>query len=968
MFPNSLALTNCPQMHQQTFDIKCQPPQAITIETLHKPHKCPPNHGNISNNKPAKQQQQHPFINTEFENKMLAMKLIARNRITNYSRQEILSTSREAGALNPVSEVRKEDIHKGETGPDLQTKSENKHNSKARTEIVRLKNILEEQQTQLESIIDPSKAKKSTIQGKKSSLSQQMEEKELSLKINRIISSLTREVSSLERQVSRVTSTTGHTNELGHKLLSTYQFSMSFIQTYHNEYQSRLTESTQNNFKEKLSKLTKSLANCVTQLSEFPNFDFPMPEIGPKPVGAKQKKSKVQNQKKNILLPKKSLKNAHPRLPQYIEQKPIEPSRHYIRKAPTQASDPQMDTHHNLSSDESLISLLASKPGHSRLSSPSNSRIQLETVTSRQTGFTNKRHGNISAKRAIIRENDFNDLAQETIEELIDEQISDVICSIELSEVISHAPPSQNFQSLPELIENLDYYLSTIDSYQNMVMSVEKNLASLDSPIERKPRAQDTMPTAVEKEGYREDKMIVIPRPEQIATNIHRDADIPAEKDSKMPTINPVFIQNLSDDKYKVMRHNRLHQPSIRFALRHNLLDSLKEEILNSSMDNVSEQIFQTLDNYVEKNFFDEFLKTPETMNLVQNIIRRTTGDSQTVETLTQAIQTEKQSKNVQIQSVLSSPTATNSTILSQAYSSDFPTDKSTSESTPHSEHSYSPIIQYESPLVDNPNETDFSENIPTQIEQGISLHSNTEDREEFTVLASNITDGISMVEETVEMLSPSLESPLPGILSPLALTPVRDIPAAETTGQNQPTPEHLEHSDREKTDTTFSPFLDTDYSSDGALIAANTTDARVPLKSPYLSPLTSKEPSMSELAVGSVLRKRSDIVCLDIDDILILPDDADPPTYSLTISGEYDQPSRLRPPLREYSSTFTHSNSTLDSISGTQLERETGPIAPQTPISQDSLDNTRVHSSSRGTPDTPTDSIEEDISVSLTN
>ena len=946
MFPNSLALTNCPQTLQQTFDIKCQPPQAITIETLHNPHKYPQNHKNTN------KQQQQPCLNTEFENRMLAMKLLARNRITNYSRQEMLSPARQPAALNPVGDVGKEEAHKGavgQSGPNLQKKTESKDNSKARTEIIRLKNILEEQHSQLELIIDPSKAKRSFIQAKKLSLSQQTEEKELSLKINRIISSLSREVSSLERQINRVTSTTGHTNELGQKLLSTYQFSMSFIQTYHNEYQSRLTESTQNNFREKLSKLTKSLANCVTQLSEFPNFDFPMPELAPKPVGTKQKRSKVQNQKKNPNLQKRLLKNANP---QYIEQKPIEPSRQYIRK-------PQLDSHHNLSSDESLISLLASKPGHLQLS-PSNSRIQLETIPPRKRG----RYISKPAKLAMIKDIDLdpvlNGLAQETIEELIDEQISDVINSIDLSEVISRVPLVQNTQSLPELIEDLDYYLSAIDSYQSVVRSVEKNLASLDNPIEHKPKVQDTTIEREDSRQFQEVKMIVIPRPDESGPDIHTEPDTSTDKDPNVPSINPVFIQNLTDDKHKMMRHNRLHQPSIRFALKHNLLESLKDEILNSRMDSVSEQIFQTLDSYVEKNFFDEFLKTPETMNLVQNILRRATEGAGAIETSTQAIQTDRQSRSVQIQSVLSSPTDTNSTVLSQAYSSDFQTDKSISESTLLSEHSYSPIIQYESPLVD-PTQTECSENVPTQQEQYTSLYSDNE--EEVTVLASNVTDGISMVEETVEMLSPSLESPLPAILSPLALTPVRETPAAEAIEPKQPTQEHSDGRD----DTTFSPFPDTDYSSDGAPNLAST--ARVPLASPHLSPLTSKEASLSELAYDSVLRKRSDIVCLNIDDMLILQDGLDPPTYSLSVSGEYDQPSRLKKGLEEYNSTFTQSNSTLYSISQPQLEKDTDPLmAPQTPVFQDSLDNTQTHSSSRGTPVTPTDSIEEDISVSLTN
>ena len=948
MFPNSLALTNCPQMLQQTFDIKCQPPQAITIETLHNPNKHPQGYKHSGNNKSAKQQQQQPCLNTEFENRMLAMKLLARNRITNYSRQDI--SARESVALDPVSDVRKEEAHKGavgQSGPKLQKKAENKDKSKAKSEITRLKNILEEQHSQLELIVDPSKAKKSLIQGKKQSLSEQAEEKELSLKINRIISSLTREVSSLERQVTRVTSSTGHTNELGQKLLSTYQFSMSFIQTYHNEYQSRLTESTQNNFKEKLSKLTKSLANCVTQLSEFPNFDFPMPEIGPKPVATKQKKNKVQNKKNPNLQPKRLLKNAPTRFPQHVENNPTEPTRHYIR---------------NLSSDESLISLLASKPGHSQLSSPSNSRMQLDTIPSRQAGrYTSKPHGETAAYLAISRDIHFKsaliDLAQETVEELIDEQISDVINSIDLSEVISPMPATQ---SLSQLMIDLDYYLSAVDSYQSMVTNVQHNLASID-----KPRVADT---PIEKEvsiQHREDKIIVIPRPEQVGVDTHTDPDPPSHKDPSLPSINPVFIQNLTEDRYKVMRHNRLHQPSIKFALRHNLLDSLKNEIMKSSMDSVSEQIFQTLDNYVEKNFFEEFLKTPETMDLIQNIMKRSTEEvnPHTTETITQAIQTDKQSRSVEIQSRVSSPALTNS---SQAYSSDFLTDKSLSESTLLSEHSYSPIIHNESRLVDYPTDNECTENIPSQTEQAISLHSNNDgDEQEPTV---------SMVEETVEMLSPSLESPLPRIMSPLGLTPARDSPAAEGVEPYQLTPEHTQHSDA-RDDTTFSPFLDTDISSYGAEPVAKTVDARTPLNPSYLSPLTSKEPSLSELACDSVLRKRSDIVCLDIDDIVCLPDGLDPPTYSLSVSGEYDQPSRLKHPqkgLEEYNSTFTQSNSTLYSISEPLPEKETNllipPHTPQTPIFQDSLDNTQVHSSCGETPSPPTDSIEEDISVSLTN
>ena len=189
-----------------------------------------------------------------------------------------------------------------------------------------MKNILEEQLSQLESIVDPSKAKKSQGQGNKLAPSQQAEEKELSLKINRVISSLSREVSSLERRVNRLPNVKEDTNELGKKLLSTYQFSMSFVQTYHTEYSSKLTESSQKLFKEKLSRLTKSLANCVTQLSEFPNFDFPMPDLGPRPKqapAAVKQKIKISNQKKNPNLPKRSSKNVHLKLPQNTSQHSI---------------------------------------------------------------------------------------------------------------------------------------------------------------------------------------------------------------------------------------------------------------------------------------------------------------------------------------------------------------------------------------------------------------------------------------------------------------------------------------------------------------------------------------------------------------------------------------------------------------------------------------------------------------------
>ena len=938
MFPNSLALTNCPKTLQQTFDVKCRPPQAITIETLHPPQKRPP----IQN----MNQNTYQPLGTSFENKMLAMKLLARNRITSSSRQD---TNSNVSTNNPcVNDTRK--VHKVES---LQKKAEN---PKSNPEIVRLKNILEDQLSQLESIVDPSKAKKSQGQEKKLALSQQAEEKELSLKINRVISSLSREVSSLERRVNRLPNVKEDTNELGKKLLSTYQFSMSFVQTYHTEYSSKLTESSQKNFREKLSRLTKSLADCVTQLSEFPNFDFPMPDLGSKPKqtpAAVKQKIKVSNQKKNPNLPKRSSRNVHLKLAQNTEHKPLSQDKHYIRK-PTNP----IEVHHNLSSDESLISLLA-KPGHSRLTSPSNSRIQLGThpLSTRST--------NIAIKPSMVYLDIgpvIDGLSQETIEELIDEQISDVICSIDISEVATDLTPLQTLQSLPKLIEDLDYYLTAIDSYEDMVSSVERNLKNMESPTEYKPKGDIVSNIDLHKD--REETMIIIPRP---TPNIdHLETDTTPQDELIISSINPVFIQNLTDDKFKMLRHNRLHQPSIRFAMKHNLLDSLKNDILNKSMDTVSEQIFQTLDNYVENNFFDEFLKTPETMNLLQNIMRSADAVTPEKETCTLGIQTDKLTKNVQIQSALSSPSLTNTPTLSQIYTSDFSTDKSNIETTPISEQSSSLLQEYKSSLLDSPTEKDFT-SVPSFVEESVQT-TNNEDSEQDTELV-----------RLQDISEESLSSESPFKQSLLALTPIMDASSllpVETDAEESisisgltPLPEEPPADpNTDQLDSTISPVL----SDNGSTAIQQLTS-----KSSEQSSLVSNESSLNDLAFGSVLRKRSDIVCLDIDSILPIDDITDvhdPTTHTLTANSETDvNKQKLTHSLQEYSTTFSQSYSTLYSPSETQFVRTSDAINhPQTPLYQDSLDNTNANTHSLPDTDTNTDtpslSIEEEITISLSN
>ncbi|KAI6657497.1 hypothetical protein LOD99_243 [Oopsacas minuta] len=982
MFPNSLALTNYPKTLQQTFDIKCQPPQAITIETLHAPQKYQP----IINNKQIKYQP----LSSGFENKMSAMKLLARNRITSTSRQDDTSNASEGFTqidYNPIPDIRKDKV--GTLQRNVETKD------KSETEIVRLKNILEEQLSQLESIIDPSKAKKSQTQRKKPI--QQAEEKDLSLKINRVILSLSREVSSLERQINRLSNGKEDSNELGKKLLSTYQFSMSFIQSYHNEYNSKLTESSQNNFKEKLSKLNKSLANCVTQLSEFPNFDFPMPDLGPStkqaPAAVKQK-GKVSNPKKKIAPPKR-FKNIQTKLPQKIDQNPSNQNRHYIRKPLNQYPDRPLDIHPNFSSDESLISLLA-KPGHSRLASPSNSRLrQLDNTASRYTERYLNKH---NTKHSLMTYLDFgpiiNGLAQETMEEMIDEQISELISSINLSEVVSDLTPLQTFQSLPNLIEDLDYYLSAIDSYQNMVSSMEKNLECLQIRTQYEPKTDNPgsiIPPYEDRDIYQqEDTIIVIPKPEPTITQIESLEPGFTEQNHTIPSsINPLYIQNLTNDKYKMLRHNRLHQPSIRFAMKHNLLDNLKNEILNKSMDTVSEQIFQTLDNYVEKNFFDEFLKTPETMNLMQNIMRSDGTVPPAVETSTLGIQTEKLTKNVQIQSILSSPSLTNTPTSSQIYTTDFSTDKSNIESTPFSEDSDSLILKYKTSIVENPTDkTSVLEN-PTENDFTRSVASFIEDDTLYTNNFEECTEQaaeLSQLQESVESFS--IESPLKQSL--LALTPIMDASSllpVETEGEDlssdsvykpEPIKEPADSSiSLGLTDSTISPVTMSDQSGSNN----DSTDDNITMKS-HLSPLTSKEPSLSDIAFESVLRKRSDIVCLDIDSMLVLNDVRDPSTYSPTPDSDDDQQSNGKHThdiedtaqkhthtIQEYSTTFTQSNSTLYSLSEVRIDKTADILTlPQTPIFQDSLDNTNAntHSSPDTESNTATIPIEEDISVSL--
>lgn len=934
MFPNSLALTNCPKALQQTFDVKCRPPQAITIETLHPPQKHPAIQKMNQNN--------YQPLGKSFENKMLAMKLLARNRIASSSRHDTdFDISGNNPCLSGSSKVDKvESLHK---------KVKDTENPKSNPEIARLKNILEEQLSQLESIVDPSKAKKSQGQGNKLAPSQQAEEKELSLKINRVISSLSREVSSLERRVNRLPNVKEDTNELGKKLLSTYQFSMSFVQTYHTEYSSKLTESSQKLFKEKLSRLTKSLANCVTQLSEFPNFDFPMPDLGPRPKqapAAVKQKIKISNQKKNPNLPKRSSKNVHLKLPQNTEHKPLNQEKHYIRK-PTIP----VEVYHNLSSDESLISLLA-KLGHSRLTSPSNSRIQLgaHSLSARNTNVATKPSMMYIDIGPVI-----DGLAQETIEELIDEQISDLIFSIDISEVATDLSPLQTLQSLPKLIEDLDYYLTAINSYEDMVLSVERNLENLENPTNYKPK-ENIVSNINSHEDREEETMIVIPRP---TPNIsYLETDTTPQNEVEMPSINPVFIQNLTDDKFKLLRHNRLHQPSIRFAMKHNLLDSLKNDILNKSMDTVSEQIFQTLDSYVEKNFFDEFLKTPETMNLLQNIMRNADAVTPEKETTTLGIQTDKLTKNVQIQSVLSSPSLTNTPTQSQIYTSDFTTDKSNSiEATPISEQSDSLLQEYNSSHVDSHTEKDFTRSVPTFVEESTQA-TNNEDSEQDSELAR--------LQNTSEE-SLSIESPFKQSL--LALTPIMDVSSllpVETDAEESssisgltPLPEEppADPNTPDQLDSTISPVL-------SDLSSVNNSNA-IQQPASKSSPV-SNESSMYDLAFGSVLRKRSDIVCLDIDSILPLDD---PTTHTLTASQTELNEQKLTHSLQEYSTTFSQSNSVLYSLSETQFVRTSDVInPPQTPLFQDSLDNTNANTHSSPDTDTPSFSIEEEITVSLSN
>ena len=933
MFPNSLALTNCPKTLQQTFDVRCRPPQAITIETLHPPQKHPPIQKMNQNN--------YQPLGTSFENKMLAMKLLARNRISSSSRQD---TDSSVSVNNPCMS----DSSKVDRVESLQKKVKDTENPNSNPEIVRLKNILEEQLSQIESIADPSKAKKSQSQVKKPAISQQAEEKELSLKINRVISSLSREVSSLERRVNRLPNVKEDNNELGKKLLSTYQFSMSFVQTYHTEYSNKLTESSQKNFKEKLSRLTKSLANCVTQLSEFPNFDFPMPDLGQRPKQpppAVKQKIKISNQKKNPALPKRSSKSVYLKLPRNIEQKQLNQDNHYIRK-PT---DP-VEIHHNLSSDESLISLLA-KPGHSRLTSPSNSRILLGT------------HSHNTAVKPSMVYLDIgpviDGLAQETIEELIDEQISDLLRSIDISEVATDLTPLQTLQPLPKLIEDLDYYLTAIDSYEVMVSSVERNLENLENPTKYKPK--ENIVSSIISHKDREETMIVIPRPSPDIDYIERDTT--PQNEVRTSSVNPVFIQNLTDDKYKMLRHNRLHQPSIRFAMKHNLLDSLKDDILNKSMDTVSEQIFQTLDNYVEKNFFDEFLKTPETMNLLQSIMRNADAVTPDKETATLGIQTDKLTKSVQIQSALSSPSLTNTPTSSQIYTSDFSTDKYNVETTPISEPSDSHLQEYKSSLADSPTEKDFTRSVPSFVEESTQATYN-EDFEQDSEL-------VRLQEISEE--SQSLESPFKQSL--LALTPIMDVSSllpVETEAEESssisgltPLPEEppADPNTPEQLDSTISPVL-SDLSSDND----STAIQQLTPTSPELSPLISRESSLNELAFDSVLRKRSDIVCLDIDSILPLDDVHDPSTHTLTANSLTDRNKQNQThSLQEYSTTFTQSNSTLYSLSETQFVRASDVInPPQTPLFQDSLDNTNANTHSLPDTDTPSLSIEEEITISL--
>ena len=922
MFPESLALTNYPKQLQQTFDAKFQPPQAITIETLQPRGICSGPNNSVSQ---VDRSQQLP--KTEFERKMFAMKRLAQKKIRELSRSEDenIAVERILGKsnLNSIDKGLECEREKAQIDFKPQGLAEAKVDKTNHTEIMRIKNILEGQLSELESILDTTKGRKQQNLAKKST---QIEDKELTSKINKIITSLLKEISSLERQIMHLQIGSKH-SEVAQKLLSTYQFSMSFIQTYHNEYSSRISEKYQEIFKEKLSKLTKSLTSCASQLSEFPNFDFPMPDLPSKPQKSisrnpplPQKKNKSTNHKKAALPPKglsKNPKTYKPSVNAISDQ-----NRCFVRR--TNYNQNPENEHPNFSSDESLISFLASKPGHSRLTSPSNSRAHLEGIPSpllsrHQTIASQPLQAPGSTLHGII-----DDLSQEMIEELVDEQIADVLNSIDLAQIVSEVPSTSHFKPLPDVLEDLDYYLSAINSYENLLSSVEKNLKL----AEESPEIRETETPKVPEEASSEEKsLIIIPNPEHSPED--RDEELYVESSickktvSRKRPIDPVSIQNLSDDRYKMLRYNRLHQPSIRLALKHNLLERMKDEILDSAMDSVSRQIFKTLDNYVEKNFFDEFLKTPETMDFVRNILRKTTDVQPTdAATATLGIQTDQRTKSVQIQSTMASPTPSHSPLPSQDYSSDFSsyslgTERSASDTGVMSENSEISIRISE-----------HSVEIPSQLISSAELSQPVLRSGHEMVYGVSITEQISEISIGIPGLSH--ESPLP---------------ANDRSSSDSQTP------------TGSSIYISRAVTQLKTVSRSDSTeDPEFPAAA--VESVSSSEPNLSEIAYSTVLRRRSDIVCLDIESMLPLPDTTEHEVSpALTDSpSDPDQPN-------EYTDTFTESNSTLYSPSETQTRKQSAvPLPPLTPIFQDSLDSSRALTQSASSRSTSvvTECIEE--------